>query len=308
MSKGNEMTLQDGFDKFIQKCKVKNLASRTQEYYEKEYEHFTRYLNRNSLLSQIESETIDNYVLYLRKDTKANDITIASYMRAIRAIFYYIMKMGYMERFDITIPKAVKKVKETYTDEELRILLKKPKLNDCSFTEYKTWVYVNYLLGTGNRVSTVLNLQIKDLDFENSLIKLTTTKNKKQQIIPMADSLKSTLIEFLEYRGGEQDDYVFCTETGRQATVRGIEDNLKIYNRKRGVMKTSSHLFRHTFAKQWILNGGDIFRLQKMLGHSDLTVVKEYVNMFSDDLVMDFNKFNPLDQMTKPVNRMSMRK
>lgn len=308
MSRGNEITLQEGFKKFIQKCKVKNLSSKTQMYYENEYERFTKYLSKDTLLCDIESETIDNYVLHLRKNTRANDITIATYMRAVRAIFYYLMKMGYMVKFDITIPKAVKKIKETYTDEELKILLEKPKLNRCSFTEYKTWVYVNYLLGTGNRVSTVLNLQIKDLDFENSLIKLTTTKNKKQQIIPMADSLKSTLIEFLEYRGGEQDDYVFCTETGRQATVRGIEDNLKIYNRKRGVMKTSSHLFRHTFAKQWILNGGDIFRLQKMLGHSDLTVVKEYVNMFSDDLVMDFNKFNPLDQMTKPVSRMSMRK
>jgi integrase/recombinase XerD len=62
-------------------------------------------------------------------------------------------------------------------------------------------------------------------------------------------------------------------------------------------MKTSAHLYRHTFAKNWILNGGDIFRLQKVLGHSDLTVVKEYVNMFSNDLSIDFDRFNPLDRL-----------
>jgi len=56
-------------------------------------------------------------------------------------------------------------------------------------------------------------------------------------------------------------------------------------------------LYRHTFAKQWILNGGYIFRLQKILGHSDLTVVKEYVHMFSNDLAIDFDKFNPLDNL-----------
>jgi integrase/recombinase XerD len=59
------------------------------------------------------------------------------------------------------------------------------------------------------------------------------------------------------------------------------------YNQKRGVNKTSVHLFRHTFAKNWITNGGDIFRLQKILGHSSIEMVKEYVEMFSDDLKRD---------------------
>ena len=71
---------------------------------------------------------------------------------------------------------------------------------------------------------------------------------------------------------------------------------LASYNRSKGVEKTSAHLYRHTFAKKWILNGGDIFRLQKILGHSDLTVVKEYVQMFGQDLAIDFDKFNPLDR------------
>ena len=65
----------------------------------------------------------------------------------------------------------------------------------------------------------------------------------------------------------------------------------------RGVSKTSAHLYRHTFAKRWILNGGDIFRLQKLLGHSNLDIVKEYVNMFGRDLTKDYTSFNPLDTL-----------
>jgi len=299
MLKTNELSLREGFEKFISKCKVKNLADRTIDYYYKEFERFTKYLKGNPALNEITTEVIEGYTIYLKNETGANEITIASYMRAVRAIFYYLMKMGYMDSFMITIPKAVKKVKETYTDEELKVLLKKPNLSKCSFTEYKTWVYINYLLATGNRISTVINLKIKDLDFDNMLIKLTTTKNKRQQIIPMAQSLKPILVEYLEIRGGNAEDYVFCTETGAQAKIRTMEDNLKYYNHKRGISKTSSHLFRHTFAKTWILNGGDIFRLQKMLGHSDLSVVKEYVSMFSNDLVLDFDKYNPLDKLVK---------
>ena len=74
------------------------------------------------------------------------------------------MEEGYLQRFKIKLPKADKRIKETYTDTELKKLLKKPNVKTCEFNEYKTWVFSNYLLATGNRISTVLSLQIKDLD------------------------------------------------------------------------------------------------------------------------------------------------
>lgn len=64
-------------------------------------------------------------------------------------------------------------------------------------------------------------------------------------------------------------------------------------------MKTSIHAYRHTFAKNWILNGGDIFTLQKILGHSSIEMVKNYVNLYSDELKIGFNSYNPLDRMMK---------
>lgn len=62
-------------------------------------------------------------------------------------------------------------------------------------------------------------------------------------------------------------------------------------------MKTGLHRFRHTFAKKWINSGGDIFRLQKILGHSSLDVVRNYVNMFTNDLQDNFNTFSPLENI-----------
>lgn len=103
--------------------------------------------------------------------------------------------------------------------------------------------------------------------------------------------------EYLRYRKGKPEDYVFCNSFGEQGDKRTYQEMLASYNCKRGIKKTSAHLYRHTFAKKWILNGGDIFRLQKILGHSDLSVVKEYVQMFGQDLAVDFDKFNPLDRM-----------
>jgi len=61
-------------------------------------------------------------------------------------------------------------------------------------------------------------------------------------------------------------------------------------------------LFRHTFAKKWILSGGDIFRLQKLLGHSSLEIVKEYVNIFGADLKAQYDAYNPLENVYRSQN------
>lgn len=297
MKKNSNITLDKLFETYIKKCNIKNLSPRTIKSYTSDYNIFANFIDGSTLTSQINSDTIDDFIIHLRNNTNAKGITINSYLRSIRAFLYFGMEGGYITRFTVHLPKVEKPIKETYTEEELRLLLKKPDIKNCTFKEYQMWVYSNYLLATGNRISSVLSIKIKDLDFNNSLIRINKMKNRKSQIIPMSKTLSSILQEYLTYRGGESDDYVFCTVTGEKASIRTYQDSLKHYNQSRGVVKTSSHLYRHTFAKQWILNGGDIFRLQKMLGHSDLSVVKEYVNMFSDELSIDFEKFNPLDNL-----------
>lgn len=131
------------------------------------------------------------------------------------------------------------------------------------------------------------------IDFERHCI----ANNLTAQIIPMSDSLRQILREYLSYRQGASDDYLFCNACGGKADRRTYQEALAAYNRTRGVGKTSAHLYRHTFAKKWIMNGGDVFRLQKLLGHSDLTITREYVNMFSVDLSKNYSQFNPLDTM-----------
>ena len=297
MSNDADFTVDELFQVYIKKCIIRNLSEQTIKGYKVHYHVFERFIHGTTLIKNINSDTIDDFILYLRENHNCNDITINSYLRSIRAFLYFCMRGGYLDEFKIHIPKVDKKIKPTYTDAELRLLLKKPDLKNCEFKEYQMWVFSNYLLATGNRISSVLNIRIKDLDFNNSLINVNKMKNRKAQIIPMSRTLSNILQEYLIIRKGEPEDYVFCTVTGEKASIRSYQDALTYYNHSRGVAKTSAHLYRHTFAKKWILNGGDIFRLQKMLGHSDLTVVKEYVNMFSNELSIDFDKFNPLDNL-----------
>lgn len=297
MSRKANLTVQNAFELFIRKCKIKNLTPLSIKSYQEKMVHFFEYYGENKPVSSIDSNVFDDYILYLREHTNANDITINSYLRALRAFLYYCMECNYCKRFKIKLIKATKEIKETYTDEELLRLLERPDVNTCSFSTYKTWVFENYLLGTGNRISTALGVKIEDIDFEGGMITLRRTKNRKQQIIPLSNTLGDVLREYLMIRGGNPDDYLFCNEYGGQACCRTYQNLVRRYNIRHSVNKTSCHAFRHTFAKHFIMAGGDIFRLQKILGHSDLTVTKEYIALFGQDLQMDFEKFNPLDNL-----------
>jgi len=138
-------------------------------------------------------------------------------------------------------------------------------------------------------------LKISDIDFQNHEILLKKLKNRRQYIIPLSVRLEKILLDYLLYRKGESEDYLFCNRYGQKLQKATLATSIRRYNLARGVEKTSIHLYRHTFAKNWILNGGDIFRLKSILGHSSIDIVKEYAEMFGSDLKRNFDRFNPLD-------------
>ena len=291
------VTIDEGIQQWQNYNAARNLSEHSIRFYEDCTGIFKDFHDGGQLCSTITEPLILEYIAYLRK-RKIKDTSVNSYMRGIRAMCYYFMKMGYTEPFPIVLTKAVKEIKPTYTDHELKILLEKPDIKKVTFVEYRNWVLVNYLLATGNREATVCNLKIRDIDFDSDTIHLTRTKNRREQLIPMSRTLRSVLKEYLKYREGEMDDWLFCTVNGERMTENTLKLAINKYNKKRGVQKTSVHLFRHTFAKKWVLNGGDPFRLQKILGHSSMDVVREYVDMFGADLQRDFDSFNALEEFS----------
>lgn len=305
---GTTKTFDAGYDEFILNCKVRNLRPTTIKYYDDMvhiwYKYFTDY---KTPINQITKETIDGFILFLQSEMNMNDVTINTVVRGMKSVLNYFAKLGYMEKLSIPKLKEDREIIETYSESELKILLKKPNLKECNYLEYRNWVIVNFLLATGCRARTLVNLKIKDIDFDNDMITYGYTKNRKPQLIPMSNTLKQILLEYIVYRKGNEEDFLFVNAYGDILTVCQLGHNLNDYNRKRGVSKTGLHRFRHTFSLLWIQNHGDIFKLQKLLGHSTLDMVKNYVNMFSNDLQKDFDIFNPLENITVKRKSIKMR-
>lgn len=192
-----------------------------------------------------------------------------------------------MKPITLKLMKEDETIKEPYTDAELRRLLKRPEGN--SWVEWRTWASINYLIATGNRASTLLNVKISDVDFENMTVRLVKTKSRKQQIIPLSPALKQILLDYLKTWDWTTDDYLFPSNEGAQLNLRSFQGAVRRYNIERGVSKTSIHLFRHTFAKNFILAGGGMVQLQALLGHASCATVPPTYYEKTDNLLETFN-------------------
>jgi len=251
---------------------------------------FSKYYNSNKPINIFNKRDIYGYIYYLQNTREVKATTINTYLRALKTFLYYAMDNAYLDKFKIEMIKTDVKIKKTYTNKELKKLLRKPNKKKITFAQYRNWVIVNFLIGTGCRYKTLLNIKIKDLDLENDYVIFQKIKNRKQQLLPISKSLYKILLEYLSKRRGKEEDYIFCTNEGGKLSREALKSAIKRYNHSRGV----DHLFRHTFAKKWILNYGDPYKLQKILGHSSMDMVKNYVNMFAEDIKKDFELYNPL--------------
>ena len=84
---------------------------------------------------------------------------------------------------------------------------------------------------------------------------------------------------------------------GKQMKARGLTRAIEDYNKSRGVERTSIHAFRHWFAKKSVMNGVNIVQLQHLLGHSNLEILKHYVDILTEDLNYNNVEQNPLESI-----------
>lgn len=176
------------------------------------------------------------------------------------------------------------------------------KERDKTFYAYRDYTIIITLLGTGIRRGELCNLRWQDVDLANSKM-IIYGKARRQRTIPLTDKLKHELEwrlfnerYFYNFTPGRN---VFTTNTGKRLTGNAVGN---IFKRLAKIMnfrdvRVLAHTFRHTFAKNWILSGGDVFSLQRILGHSSLEMTNRYVSLFGSAAREQNDKHNPLNQL-----------
>ena len=302
----NDMTLFDAFEEYILEKEAQNLSKRSIEEYRYTWRIFVRDMQVTEyvLCDDIDITVINRFIRNLKRRGVENPVTINHYLTDIRTFLYWCMNK---ERCYITNEFSIKLLKEQelppkhYTDDELKRLLVKPAPSR-PYGEWRSWAVVNFILGTGARASTVCGIKMGDLDFNRKEIMCGHTKNRKALILPMSSSLEIALKDYIRIwrRTAKADDYLFIGRYGQQLTAQNLWCGTKRYFKIRDVEKTTLHGLRHSFAIGWVRNNGNMFALQKILGHSELEMTRRYVKLFAEDYKDNFEMYNPLDTLKIP--------
>ena len=292
----DEKTIQDALDDFINDRIANGLSTASITAYEDQIGVFSKHIDFQMQIGELTKADVNRAIKEML-DYNLSRNSIQSYVRSLRVFLRYCRECGFTS-LDVKPFKGAETVPETYTDEELILLLRKPNMKKCRFSEYRTWVMVNLLVDSGIRSSSLRCIQNKDV--EEYAVRLRHTKNKKSHTVPLSQNMSRLLRDYMKIRKGKPEDYLFPNLDGGQMTPASLRHAIVRYNESRGVKKTSVHAFRHTFARMYLVEcGGDALKLQRLLGHSTLDMTKHYVRLFDDDLIADFQKHSPLDKFAK---------
>ena len=297
----DNITLRKAFKNFVISKTAEGVKDKTITTY---HHHFTaaeKHLNMDMTFLDLSKSDLEKMLVSMRSSGLSHN-SVSTYVKSLNTFFRWCAGEGYT---NITLPKVkeVETVKETYTDEELDLLLRRPSA-DCQFCEYRNWVIINFLLNSGCRAATIRNIQNRDVSLADNQVIFRHTKNGRIQVIPLCSRMVNVLRGYMAVRGGSAADYLFCNEYGDMLTENALRLAIARYNQRRGVQKTSIHLFRHTFARKYLVDcGGNAFTLQKLLGHSTLKMTKHYCSIYDADIAKNYDNVSPLAQMYHPKEK-----
>ena len=286
--------LQNIFDEYIVEKKAQNISPATVRTYKESFKDYYK-----NLQDSLTTKDIYTFINVLQeRGNKTSSINHS--LRHLRAFANWAADNEYIEPIKVKMLREEESIKETFKEWELRKLLQRPNKND-TFVIWRTWAIINWLLATGNRCGTVQSIRKQDVNLIDAEIYIHHTKSRKIQILPMSNALVNAVRTYIKLwrSDAEPADPLFCDVYGDGVSRNAIFLSIKRYCRDHGIDKFGIHIFRHTFAKQFILNGGGVFQLQKILGHSTLDMTRKYVNLYADDLKSDMQNCNPLDCLNR---------
>lgn len=253
----------------------------------------------NVPLADVTPERIDRFVLELRKcDRIRKNTTINDYLKSLSAVFGFFVKRRYIMANPALV---VDRLKEDVFTVNYMSLEEKNRFLAFSEKKYRgstRWVYVLYLtlLSTGLRWSEVAALQWDAMDWEQRLLAVKRTYCKATY--QLRDRVKSGRVRYVGLNSelypelrrlregqGARSALVFPSQSGSVLIPENFNRdhfNRDHFNRDLkacGLKHFRIHDMRHTFASHFVMLGGDVYKLQALLGHSSMRMTERYAHL-----------------------------
>ena len=278
----------------------RNYAEGTIKYYRAdvlELQKFGEEMLGDLTPTDVDAELVREWITSLMdKGCTAN--TVNKKLSSIRAYYRYLLRMGEVTvdpLQKVTGPKKKKPLPTFLRETDVDKLLDDTDFEE-GFEGCRDHLIIEMFYATGIRLSELIGLDDKDVDFSASLIKVTGKRNK-QRLIPFDEELKRSILDYINVRNEAvpvHSDALFVRENGKRL-YRSIVACLVKRNLSKvvTVKKRSPHVLRHTFATAMLNNGAELGAIKELLGHESLATTEVYTHTTFEELKKVYNQAHP---------------
>jgi len=301
--------LEDYLNQFLQHLRYeRNVSTHTLRNYSSDLLQFREYLLlktkvKDIPVSEIDHLTIREWMASLHGLNKKKT-SIARKLASLRTFFQFLIREGVQETNPaklVATPKIERKLPNHLSIEDAVRFIETPDLN--TDLGKRDRAILEFLYATGMRVGELVNLNLKDIDFREKLVRVTG-KRKKQRILPFGEpSLQALMFYLNEARAdflhncppSERDEQaVFLNYQGTRITTRSVGRMVDKYIKLcADIHDISPHSLRHSFATHLLDSGADLRDIQELLGHALLSTTQIYTHVSMEKLIEVYDKAHP---------------
>lgn len=285
---------------FIEYLKYqRNYSDFTCNNYKKDLNEYNSFILSNKInYKNMDYNKTKEYVIYLNKKNDAKS-TILRKLSSLRTFYKYLVLNNKVESNPfllVSSPKKEKRIPKFINYNNMEEILNVPNIKTKEGQRER--VILEVLYASGVRVSELVNIKLKDIDFSNKNI-LIFGKGSKERLVSFGDyALEYINLYLKEGRNllldGVKSDYLIVGKKSEKLTTRRVEQIIDdIIKRTSIKLNITPHMFRHTFATHLLDNGCDLLVVQELLGHASLSSTEIYTHVSNEHLREVYLKCHP---------------
>jgi len=278
--------------------KIKNYSDKTSISYYNDLIEYNEFLGNNFIgILDADYDIVTKYMKYLY-ERKINKNSISRKLSSIRGFYNYLVKENIVSNNyfkEVSNPKRELYLPKFLKNEEIDKIF-----SVCSYDnkiEQRDSLIIELLYATGIRVSELVNIKIKDIDFDSRTIKILG-KGSKERMVIYNNHTKRALDIYLNDGYHEfnklSSGYLILNKNGNKLSERYIRNIVNKLVREAGLdIKISPHTVRHTFATDMLEGGSDLMTVKELLGHESLNTTSIYTHVTNEQIKKVYEKAHP---------------
>jgi len=317
----NDMPLAQVMEDYASDLRIQRKSPKTISFYQRNLRLFIRWLQMHGhrcVLVDLNMPTVKKYIFYLEEEhrkynghpfTPEQDEGLSMYsvqghVRSLRALSSWLYYEEYLldnvlQR--LKLPKAPKTQIRILTDDEIKVLLS--AINPYISSGARNFAILLLTLDSGLRMGEVVDLRLPKTNLELGQL-LVNGKGNKERTVPIGTRCQRYLRRYIVHFRPEPIrpgiDQVFLNLDGTPITENSVKLIFSRLAKKCNIPRFHAHLCRHTFGTSYLRNGGDVFSLQKILGHESLSTVQIYMHLAETDVIQKHRLYSPMDRLDLP--------